>query len=993
MHYPRTVLLITALLAMLIGQGAAQTPSFYQTPAFPGGNGIAVADFNHDGILDVATSITQTGCGCVFFGNGDGTFRLGAQLFPVPLYLDAPIATADFNGDGIPDVLLTGLNNTFTLGSLFVFLGKGDGTFKNAAVTDEGTLLSAIAVGDVNGDGKPDVVGIDVANSGLWVYLGNGDGTFTALTPDFAIKGQTFVLGDFRGDGKLDIAILQSNGLAVALGNGDGTFQAPIVNGTSGDALVAGDFNGDGKLDLALASGSSVAILLGNGDGTFQAAISTATPFQPSSLATGDFNGDGKLDLFVDGGFVAALLGNGDGTFMPNPPVYLAGGLPAVGDLNNDHKLDVVTTTNVLIGNGDGTFQAQLVVPATAESGQPGVTADFNNDGKPDMAVVDSSSNTVQILLNSGTGLTSVTHSYSLPGSPFSIAAGDVNGDGNIDLLIGVTNPDGKTSSLLVMLGKGDGTFGSPTAFSLGSSTNPIIAVGDFNGDHNLDVAAVLQGQYGSGGTNSVLVLLGNGDGTFKAPASYYAGLSELWLALADFNRDGNLDIAVANSAGAAVLLGKGDGTFDSPIFTSGASGYIQVNAADVNGDGIPDLIAQFYSGGAGNVSAQVLLGKGDGTFSVLPSTVGITSNAFTGYYWTITTADLTGDGKLDLVDPAYSFGLSILPGNGDGTFGNEVSFPGSVGTFPVVADFNLDGKPDVAVVGNSGLVVLYNTTQPDFQISAGKLSPTIVTPGNSATSTVTVTALNGFDSAVTLSCSGLPTGVGCTFNPTTVPKGSVTSTLTITASSATAAGTYVVTVTGTSGALIHSTSVSLLVQDFTISAKAFSPASISPGASAISAITVEQENGFNLTVTLSCSSITLNGSPATTAPPSCSFNPTSISGGGGFSTLTVSTTASSASLAKPWLRLSGPSYALWLPIAGMALLGGFGSRKKKLGFLLVLLALSGLMFLAACGGGGGSNGGGGGGGGGTPAGTYSITVTGTFASTVHSTTVTLTVE
>lgn len=125
-------------LIILAIQASAQAPTFYLTPSFPGGSGIAVADFNRDGILDVATSVTQIGCGCVFLGNGDGTFRLGAQLFVPPLYLAAPIATADFNGDGIPDVLTTGENNSLTLGSLFVFLGKGDGTFQSAVTTDEG---------------------------------------------------------------------------------------------------------------------------------------------------------------------------------------------------------------------------------------------------------------------------------------------------------------------------------------------------------------------------------------------------------------------------------------------------------------------------------------------------------------------------------------------------------------------------------------------------------------------------------------------------------------------------------------------------------------------------------------------------------------------------------------------------------------------------------------------------------------------------------------
>lgn len=571
----------------------------------------------------------------------------------------------------------------------------------------------------------------------------------------------------------------------------------------------------------------------------------------------------------------------------------------------------------------------------------------------------------------------------------------------------GVNNSDGKTSSLAAFLGNGDGTFASPTFFSLGTGLNPIIAVGDFNGDHNPDVAVVFSNDFldGSGGS-SMLVLLGDGKGGFETPVTYYAGLQETWLAVADFNGDGKLDVAVSGSSGIAVLLGKGDGTFQTATF-AGNNSYNFVGAGDLNGDGKLDLITTTFVSPClvcAQLDLQVLLGNGDGTFQTLPQFDGLDAEAIGGT--SIVMADIDGDGKLDLV--AGQFGaddiaLVVYPGNGDGTFANAVtlrlpeSLAGPAGNFvnPVAADFNSDGKPDIAIgTGSSWVPLFYNTTQPDFQISAGELSPASVTPGNSASSTITLAPLNGFNSAVTLSCSGLPSGAGCSFNPTAVPAGSNTSTLTLTTSSTTPAGTYPVSITGASGSLNHSTSVSLVVQlplDFAISASALSPASVSAGGSATSTITIGPSGGFSQSVTLSCSGITLNGWPANSAPPSCAFNPSTISKGSGTSTLTVSTMGGNASLAAPWLRRSGLFYALWLPVAGMALLGGFGSRRKKVGFLLVLLALSGLMFLAACGGGGGNNRGGGGGG--TPAGTYTMKITGTAGSTAHSTTVTLAVQ
>jgi hypothetical protein len=903
------------LLLCFIPAANSQTPSFQLTPNYPGGNGIAVADFNRDGNLDIAVT-RNGGCGCVLFGNGDGTFRAGTQLYVPNLYLQAPIATADFNGDGIPDLLLTGINFEGTDSKLVLYLGKGDGTFQAPdgtfqapIVTDVGTVLGSVYVGVLTGDGKPDVLVLDSAGTALFVFLGKGDGTFTPLTPDLSIQTNSLVLGDFDGDGHLDIAFPTTNGFAVALGNGDGAFGTPIVTtGTPPTALAAADFNGDGKLDLAAGTTSSVVIFLGNGNGTFRPPVETL-PISGAILAAADFTGNGKFDIVASDGFYAGVfLGQGDGTFTEKSSYAISGGDITVGDFNNDHKLDFVTNQDVVLGNGDGTFRGQPAVPTndaspdnntTADEGGA-ITADFNNDGKPDLAVVGAN---VSILLNQGTGLTSVTHSYPLPtgytANRTSLAAADLRGNGNIDLLIGVTNPDGQTSSLLVMLGNGDGTFAPPTVVPLGTGVSPVIAVGDFNGDKKPDVAVIFADPTNSGGSSSMVVLLGNGDGTFGSPSSYYAGLGETWLALGDFNGDGKLDAAATGSAGVAILLGKGDGTFGSPIF-SGSNSFSYVTTADLNSDGRTDLITEFNSGGGAGgatVSAQVLLGNGDGTFQSLTA-FEIEHNVFFGFGSTMATADLTGDGKLDLIVGDTSHHLEVFPGKGDGTFGSVINFP-LTQTYvnPVVADFNLDGKPDVAVGTNSGWVPLfYNNTQPDFTISATALSPATVSPGGSATSTITIA----------------PTG------------------------------------------------------------------------------------GFNAGVTLSCSSITLNGSPATTAPPTCSFNPASVANGSGTSTLKVSTTASSALLNAPAMRRSGWFYALWLPIGALTLMGtgfsGESRRKKLLGLLLLGVMLAGLIFLAACGGGGGSNGGGGGGGG-TPAGAYTITVKAAAGSMTKTTTLSLTVQ
>jgi IPT/TIG domain len=277
----------------------------------------------------------------------------------------------------------------------------------------------------------------------------------------------------------------------------------------------------------------------------------------------------------------------------------------------------------------------------------------------------------------------------------------------------------------------------------------------------------------------------------------------------------------------------------------------------------------------------------------------------------------------------------------------------------------------------------------PDFSLSAAPGSRTVAA-SNSATYTVTATPLNGFNSAVDLTCSIVPvvtTPPTCSFNPTPVPNGSGTSTLTVSTSAGTQTGAYTITVTGTGGSQTHSADVTLNVSDapdFTIAASAFSPAAVSAGGSGTSIITIAPLNGFNSAVALTCS-IT----PVVTRPPFCSLNPTSVASGSGTSTLTVTTTAATTASLAPG---TGSFYAMWLPIGGLALVGtGLTSRRRKLlGLILLGLMLTGLIFMAAC---GGTSSGGRGGHPGTPAGTYTVTVTGQAGSSVHAAPVTVVVQ
>ena len=332
-------------------------------------------------------------------------------------------------------------------------------------------------------------------------------------------------------------------------------------------------------------------------------------------------------------------------------------------------------------------------------------------------------------------------------------------------------------------------------------------------------------------------------------------------------------------------------------------------------------------------------------------------------------------------------------PGNGFATailtnFGNNVehSFPTAAGAIDATAT---QGAADAWVMQGVGFRVS-GAASTSFTVAATALSPVSVAPGGSATSTITVTASGGFSSPVMLSCppTGLPTGVTCNFatNPVTPGASPATSVLTINTTASTPAGSTPVTITGTSGSVTQTTTVTLVVTsstgggaNFTLTANPTSQ-TVSPGSSGTSMITINPTGGFTSTVTLTCS-ITTTASPA----PVCSLPASATT----TATLTVTTTAPTAALR----HSSSIFYAMLLPIGGMTLLGvGFGSRRKKvLGVLLVFLMVSGLLFLASCSGSSSNNNQGQPG---TPAGAYTVTVTGTSGSlAAQTTTFTLTVN
>jgi hypothetical protein len=460
-------------------------------------NGIAVADVNGDGIPDLVGYLrTITATVNVCLGNGDGTFRPGPKS-------DAPqgggggIAIGDFNGDGILDVLVFAVFTVDSTRSLSVMLGNGDGTFSIVPTSSAvpAGLLGQAAAGDFNNDGKLDAV---LNGDGFLVFFpGNGDGTFgdpvtTSTFPSFG--GSNIVTADFNGDGNLDVATLieGTRYVGVFLGDGAGGFtlnSTPLLN-CRGCTLqiTAADLTGDGKIGLVgeYVNPSFTEIALGNGDGTFQKA--TAVELKGDGVAVADVNGDGIPDLISDA--IGIALGTGGGSFAK--PVYYPTGTdfpPVMASLRNNGILDIVVDSAgaglVLLGEGDAKYAAYDVLPLAASVGGPIVTADFNGDGKPDIAVVESTPN-VTVMLGTGNPKKpfSTGPSTALPEAGY-IAVGDFNHDGKADLAYSSGGPTSGT--LQIYLGQGNGTFTAQTPVTAEYSS--YFCLGDFNGDGKLDVA------------------------------------------------------------------------------------------------------------------------------------------------------------------------------------------------------------------------------------------------------------------------------------------------------------------------------------------------------------------------------------------------------------------------------------------------------------------------------------------------------------------------
>jgi hypothetical protein len=782
--------------------------------------------------------------------------------------------TADFNKDGKPDIAVIQEN-----GTLNILFNDGNGGLQAPVSYINPNYMTSyifcMYAADVNGDGSPDIVAFDMASDSVLTWLNLGNGTFgpvvtTLLDSTYGVPS-TIAVADVNGDGKADLIYIplqypaspQSSCLEVQLGAGDGTFGAAsaakiqkfsiAAGGYAVGAVTLADLNGDGKPDLAVSLEENftyttgqyvVTTALGNGDGTFSplgivqpiSLAETATQqdtgllFQSTGLSLVDVNGDGKLDIVSDvNGVIVSALGSGSGTFgaavtsnaVGIDNVYSS----LVMDVNGDGKADFLEagqTLGVFLGNGDGTFNppatgAQWVIDPPG--GNSLVAADFNGDGIADVAQLGSTTWDVSLFFGTGksfVGAPDVTAmgdpngfytilasggNYTASGyiSPLflydngatsnivtgvsdgkgnfisvpSLAGGippdleyvepiraDLNGDGLDDLVYATV-----TGDLKVALGKGDGTFATPVPVGLPAAACPVnyAAAGDINGDGKVDLVIPYGGDQLCGasgsGVSGYYVALGRGDGTFSAPVFTATGIELYSLTLADFNNDGQLDLILndgdftgilnsqAPSYGPAytisVAMGHGDGTFanSNPVLQN----YVVtgVAAGDINNDGKTDLVlsAQEVLGTSLQTAGILLItGNGDGTFNP-PSEI-----ASDNYFFDVKLADMNNDGNADIVATYYSTpallngycGMVTLLGYGNGGFAPPVNeFEGLDNTLALIGHFMNDGAMDV--MNDTGFGAAFFVGQGGTTLSLGASTSSIVF-GQTVTLTATLT-------------------------------------------------------------------------------------------------------------------------------------------------------------------------------------------------------------------------------------------------------------
>lgn len=722
-----------------------------------------------DGHLDLITA-DQSGFETVMLGNGDGTFS-SSNFMNIGLTPTALIV-ADFDGDNHADLVVADGNSV-------VFLhGTNDGNFNSPGPPiAAGTGVTAIAAADVNGDNHLDVVVVN--DSGVTVLLGDGTGGFAprrvhlvsaisatdnVLNVDDASKLPTS--GKMRIDSEfMTYAGKSGNQLtglvrgadqshAAAHGAGSVASIASFALPLGGSAVAVAEFNGDGHVDLAVTNrnASTVAVLFGDGNGNFSVSDTLSegsNTREPVGIAVGDLNGDGYLDLIVvDQGSddIAVFNGLPGGQFESQPLFFSTGPVTskpngiALLDANGDGKLDVAVSNNftsdvsVLLGDGKGHFGSPRAFVSDQEP-LALVAGDVNGDQISDLIALNRGIQGLDavVLLGQGDGSFRGVENVIVEDNPTAVLAGDIDNDGRSDLIS--AHP---TGDVLVRRALPAGGFAAPQVLQ---SHGDAVAVGrgDFNADGRLEIVAVNRS------TSDVSLFLGQRNGFPAVPQNYPVGDGASALAVADWNGDGRPDLAVARAPLAApgvvsILLANPNGSFPTPTSVTVDVNPVALDVGDFDNDGNLDLaVANSVSATAhlaSPITATATVLTVDDA-SALPSSgklqidseliayTGKSGNQLTGL---VRGADGTTAAAHILASVARAAsGLSILFGNGDGTFhaATHLSVPLQNVTAIAVGDFDNDGNDDIAVAQSplGGVSVLYGSGHGSFTAGLAPLS------------------------------------------------------------------------------------------------------------------------------------------------------------------------------------------------------------------------------------------------------------------------------
>jgi DNA-binding beta-propeller fold protein YncE len=723
-------------------------------------------DFNNDGILDMAVLGYQATAVQIFLGKGDGTFQTPVS-YNLYDYSNGGLAVADFNGDGKLD-LVAASNHTVS-----VLLGNGDGTFQPEATYPVGPnvdyIAGGVAVGDFNNDGVPDISVVNTINSQVQstvsILIGNGDGTFQPQVRYAAGYAPEWVTaGDFNGDGKLDLAICgggTSPAMGVLLGNGDGSFQTPITYtiGSPSYFIQAADFNKDGKLDLLTEGNSSVDVFLGNGDGTFQTPVAYVAY---SGAVIGDFNADGNLDLAstnADLSTIGILYGNGDGTFQPLRGSWAGGRSPAAiapGDFNGDGLTDLFVT-----GAGDNTYSVllnQQIETATATQvsiagvGSHNVLAGYSGDTSRTASqsstialtgsAVTATSSILTVAPNPVVAGQSATFTLTISPAPTGTLLGSVSFyNGSTLLGTGTVNSSGVATfaTTTLPLGTDSITASYSGNSTFASSTSTAITVQVNSANATATVTAItssnLAPTYGQSVTLTATVTPAP-SGTPPGTVSFYAGTTLL-------------GAQALNAHGVATL------SLSLPL------GPNAITAAYSGSAGFAGSTSSALSVPARALSAIIFSASPTTQLATMPVVFTAQVSSATAGVQTGTVSFLNGSTVL----------ATVAVVAGQPTVYSDTAL--SSGAYSVTASYSGDGS----FLPGASTGAPISITVSDLDLALGSDNNKSVVPGGAVTYTFPLSPVvtSTFIYNVALTATGLPPGATYTFSPSTIPAGSGT--------------------------------------------------------------------------------------------------------------------------------------------------------------------------------------------------------------------------